>query len=223
MLLTFILNLTAAQAAFRMTLLSSVGSKKLAGQDPSTAADGVLISNGNFNYGLKFSVGLSASWHILAGYEASSYAFDNTENILEGDTGISANSTEIGMRWILFSRTALRFLFNLEDSIGFKVNAASRAVLYKENLKYLSLYYDQIVYLGSTIFGGFKVGYDLPTSGSEITDRQGSKYGIFVTVNTSGWGQFETYFELKNITKYDDQLEYIEKDSNLNISYTVGF
>jgi len=210
-------------AVVRFSLLTSFSSKKLVGEDLITATEGTIVSNANMTYGLKMSYGLSPSWHFLLGHEIRNYAFDNTENIIAGEEAIDANTTEIGMRWIVFSRTALRFLFLMDDSVAFKVDANNKAVLYTENLKYFSIYYDQIVYLGTTIFAGFKIGTDLPTSGNDIIDRTGTKYGVFITLNTTGLGQFEGYFEMKESYKEDDNLSYTENDANLNITYTVGF
>lgn len=221
-IMTF-LTASLSAHAFRMTLLTSFDSKKLTGTDAATQADGNLISNANFNYGLNLSFGFSKNLHLLLGYQSRSYDFDNTENIIEGESAVDANKTEIGLRWILFARTALRFNIVSEDTIGFSVNANNRVELFTENINYLNIYYDQIVYMGGRFFGGFKVGYDIPANGTEIQDRSSTKYGVFVTMNTSGLGQFEGYFEIINTDKSDDNLAYTESDQNFNLNWTVSF
>lgn len=213
---------TNVEAAFRVSLLTSISSKQINAED-SVGEDGTLISNGNFTYGLGFSYGLSQSWHVLLGHESKTYAFDNTEKVIAEDESISVGMSYIGLRWILFTRTSLRFLINSEENIGYEVNSDGKAILYKEGLNYMSLYYDQIVYLGVSLFAGFKVGYEMTSSSTLIEERSASKYGVFMTLNTSGWGQVEAYYEFRNITKSDENLNFVENDANLNLTYTVGF
>lgn len=168
-LLIFLSLTTSAYAGtFRISLAGAVASKKLTGTDPISGDEGVLISNGNFNTGFNLSYSFDPHWHVLLGMENRSYDFDNSDNIISGPTKLDLSATQYGIRWIMFAKTAFRFLYTAQDEAAFIVTDSNQAELYKESISFFTIYWDQLIYSGENILIGFKVGYDVAADATEI-------------------------------------------------------
>lgn len=218
-----IISSSAANAnALRLSLVSSFYSTNLVGEDNTSGTSGKLVSQSNLHYGLKLSYAVSQSFRLEFAHKLSSYDFDNTDDLIIGDTKVDASSTEIGIKWIMFAMTAFRFSIMSEDVVAFELDNSNKAKLFKSKINAFHLHYDQILYLGSSVFAGIKLGYEMGLSGDEISNKQGSSYGAFVILNT-GMGSFEGFYELKNTTKETDSLDFSDEDSIFNIIYTVSF
>jgi hypothetical protein len=218
-----IISSPAANAnALRLSLISSFYSTNLVGEDDASGKSGKLVSQSNLHYGFKLSYAISQSFRLQFAYKLSSYDFDNTDDLITGDTKVNASSTEVGFKWIMFATTAFRLSIVSEDVVAFELNNSNKAKLFKSKINAFHLNYDQILYLGSSVFAGIKLGYEMGLSGDEVTNKQGSNYGAFVILNT-GMGSFEGFYQLKSTTKETDSLDFTDEDSIFNIIYTVSF
>lgn len=212
---------TAIASKLSLGLRAASYSKKIVGVDSTASVDGEIVSNSNINYGFEFEYSLSKSLRLLGSYESRSLKFDNSSDVIEGSTEFESTAMTFGFKWILFSRTALRFLYNIEQATAFKVNSG-KAKIYTEASSYITTYFDQILYLGSSVYSGFRLGFDISSSGNYVSNRSATRYGVFVIMNTF-MGQFESFYEIKNITKESSSLDFTEKDSILNFVYRVRF
>ena len=136
-------------------MTASLLSKNLTGVD-SAGDEGNLVSSTNFHYGLNLRYALSKSWHFLLNYQNKSYSFDNTQEVIEGEEAFTLSQTSTGVRWVIHPRVAFRFLLNVDEQLAFSVNASDLAEVYSENLSYASIFYDQVVFMGRSMFSGFK-------------------------------------------------------------------
>jgi hypothetical protein len=202
-------------------LIGSLYSKKLIGENAVSGVSGEVVSNTNINYGLEFEYSISRSLRFLGSYKSRTVEFDNTDDVITGETIFNTSASSMGLKWILFSRTALRFIYNLEKDLGFKV-VNDKAEIFVENSNYLTVFYDQIIFLGKSIYSGFRLGSDITSSGDRLSDRNATRYGVFITMN-SGMGQLESFFEVKNIAKSSSSLDFTEKDSILHFTYRLIF
>lgn len=196
----------------------SVNSKKLDGTLKATNIEGKLVSSSNFHAGINIAYNLTNSTHLLLDYYGRVIDFDNTNKIIEGDKKFSDASLSVGARWILMKSVAFRLMYTSEKDLAFTVDANNKAVLYSESLGYISVFYDQIIFLTSVIYLGFRAGYDVPSSGDTIIDRSGTRFSLFAKM-----GGFEINYEKKSITKSTEGLDFIETDSAVNILYGVRF
>lgn len=218
MIFTALITFQAKANTVRIGASASLFSDKLVGVSKTTSEEDKLVSNTNFHYGLNFRYALSQSFHMVLNYTNKSIDFDNTQEIIAGEEAFVLTQVEAGVRWIIHPRVAFRILFNADEELAFTVNEDNQAEVFSENLNYLSVYYDQVVFLGGSMFSGFKVGYDLPASGDQITNRTAVKYGVFAVLNS-----FEIHYEIRNKTKETDTLEFTDDESVLNFTYTFRF
>jgi hypothetical protein len=217
----FILFVTHQSFAntFAVGLGGSLSSKKLNGTLDAVGSEGKLISNSNLHLGLNFAYSLTNSFRLLFAYESRQVDFDNTEVIIAGEESFKVDSTKLGVRWITHPRVALRFLITSEKDLAFNINETTNmAEIYSENLTYFSVYYDQVVFLASTMYSGFRLGYDVSSSGSTIEGRSANIFEIFGII-----GALEVNYQIKNITKSNSDLTFAETDSALNALYTLRF
>jgi hypothetical protein len=207
---------------FKLALIGTHTGKSLSARNTTLSSDGTIVSNSNTQYGLGLDIALNVNWQLLLDYSSMPYQFDNSKNLITGAEKFSLSSIGAGLRYILFSRTALRLMLNSFDDLGLDVRSA-QVEIYRESLIQGIIHLDQIVYLGKIIFVGFKVGYGTELSGDKIQNRVSTSYGAFVTYNTGGLGHIESFYELESIKKEDDSLEYVENNSSLSFMYSVKF
>jgi hypothetical protein len=218
---SLLLTQTAYANALRFSLLSSFYSTTLIGESAG-GASGKLVSQANLHYGLKISYAMSQSFRLEFSHKLRSFDFDNTDDLILGDTKVDISATEFGIKWIMFARSAFRFSLVSEELVAFELDNNNKAKLFTDKINALHIHFDQILYLGSSIFAGVKLGYEMGLGGDTITNKQGSSYGAFIILNT-GMGSFEGFYELKNTTKETDDLDFSDEDSIFNIIYTVSF
>ena len=183
-----------------------------------TGEEGKLVSNTNFHYGVHFAYLAGKGFQFLLDYSNKSYSFDNTQEIITGEESFSLTKTSIGMRWIAHPRVALRLHLNFDEDIVFTVDENNQALIEPEKIMYPSIFYDQILFLGGTMYSGFKLGYELGGAGETIKNRTALQYGVFAVLNA-----FEINYMVKNITKENDTLEFTETESALNFIYLFRF
>ena len=217
MLILFIPSFSFAQQ-FRFGFSGSILSDKITGIDNDTGEEGKLVSNTNFHYGIHFAYLMGSGFQILLDYQNKSYDFDNTQEIITGEESFSLTKTSIGMRWIAHPRIALRLHLNFDEDIVFTVDENNQALIEPEKIIYPSIFYDQILFLGGSMYSGFKVGYELGGTGETIKNRTALQYGLFAVLNA-----FEINYMIKNITKENDTLEFTETESALNFIYLFRF
>lgn len=222
-LVTFFILPTISSAA-QLTLKSSVVNRELEATSKETGDDGKLSSTGNIHYGIALEIPLSKSFRTNFGVEQKKFQFDNTDTPepIEGEETIDAVDSFIGIKWIVFSRTALRLDFHYEEDIAFTQNVLGKAELFKEGITYLSVNLDQILYLSAKMYAGFKLGSEILISSNEIESRAETHYGLFLNYNTF-MGAFEFYGEMKNVIKDTKDLEFVQSDLSLHLDLTVRF
>lgn len=190
----------------------------MTGVDKITEEEGKLVSNTNFHYGIHFAYLMGKGLQFQLNYLNKNYSFDNTQEIIEGEETFTLTNTQLGIRWIALSRVAFRLLINVTEDLAFTVNQTNQAVLTQESLVYPTIFYDQIVFLGGTMYSGFKVGADVGGSGETIENRQAIHYGVFAVLNA-----FEVDYTISNITKETEALDFTETESSLQFKYLFRF
>ena len=135
----------AYSSKFVFSLKSSLYSKVLTGVDTDTQTEGEIVSNSNLNFGFQTEYSMSNSLRFLFDYTSRSVSFDNTDNVINGNTDFDTSSMRFGIKWIAFARTAFRFLYTIEQDVGFEV-VNFKAEIFTENSSYLTLYYDQMFF-----------------------------------------------------------------------------
>lgn len=199
-------------------IFASIYSKKLTGTLDSTGTEGKLVSSSDLHYGLDLEYAFSPAFRFIFNYQTGNVDFDNTDNIITGEESFDINSTKLGFRWIIHPRVAFRSLLNLDKELAFDVNGSNQAEVYSESVNYLSVFYDQIVFLGTAFYSGFRLGYDIPASGDTIEDRTGNFFSVFAVI-----GNLEISYNYKKVTKSNNDLTFEEIDSALNFSYGLRF
>jgi hypothetical protein len=202
---------------FKVGLHTSIYSTTLTGSDNSDT-DGKLVSNSNLFYGLNLAYGITKRLHFLLDYTTGTISYDNTKSILNGDSNFQVSKLATGVKFIAFPRVAFRAYFNSDDDLAFKVDETNQASVYSENLNYLSVFYDQIVFMGGAMYSGFKLGYDISTSGTDTTDRTGSTIGLFGVIHG-----LSVDYEIRSITKSNSSLDFEENDTALKLQYLFSF
>ncbi len=219
LIITFIiLSCNSYGAQFGLNLGGQIFSKSLNGTLTGTDTEGKLVSNGNFHYGIKTGFSMTNSIALLIEYNSREVDFDNSNNIISGEEVFKVDSTSVGLRFILMPRVAIRTMYTMEKDLGFELDGNNKAVIYTEDIGYLTIYYDQIVFLSAGMYSGFKLGYDLPASGANNLDRTGTRINLFANIHN-----FETSYELRSFTKNNSTLDFVEKDAVLTISYRLTF
>lgn len=214
--------LPSLSSAARLTLKTSMVNRDLEASSKTTGEEGKLSSVGNFHYGMAIELPLSKSFRTNFGVQQKSFQFNNEDEDIEGESTLETVDSFIGIKWVIFSRTALRLDFHYEEDIAFKQNALQKAELFKEGITYLSANLDQILYLSASVYAGFKLGSEVLISSDEIESRTETHYGLFINYNTF-LGAFEMYAELRNVFKATEELDFTQKDLALNLDYTVRF
>jgi hypothetical protein len=217
-LILFIPVYSYSASNYKFRVGGGLYSKSLTGTQKSTSTEGKLISNSNLVTGLKLNYRYSKSVHFLFNYVSQDFSFDNTDSIIADESSFQVSTINIGARWIMLKRVAFRFMITSADDLAFTVDSNKKAVLYSESLKYLSLFYDQIVFMGSKMYSGFRFGYDLESSGSTISGRSGTMFTLFFNM-----GNFEVSYDLKNHTKENSTMDFVESDNSLNVTYAFSF
>jgi hypothetical protein len=226
----FTSNIFAYKNKLGIGITSSSYSKKIFGKSSTSSTKAKIVSNWNIHSGLELEYSITKYLRVLGSYASRPIEFNNSKSTINRDTSFNTSSMIFGLKWIVFSRTALRFLYNIEKDIGFEV-AAGKTEIYSDNTSYLTVIYDQIIFLGPSIYStfrhrgnsmysGFRLGYDLGINGQRLSNKKVIRYGIFGVLN-SYIGQFEAYFELKNITKDSSNYDFTEEDSILHITYRI--
>ncbi len=203
---------------YRFGFSGALLSKEMTGVDKVTEEEGKLVSNTNFHYGVHFAYMMGNSLQFQMNHLNKNYSFDNTQEIIAGEEAFSITNTQLGFRWIALSRVAFRLLINFAEDLVFTVDSNNQAVLEQESLIYPSVFYDQIVFLGGTMYSGFKVGADIGGSGDTIENRQAVHYGVFAVLNA-----FEINYIVSNITKETESLDFTETESSLQFKYLFRF
>ena len=203
---------------FRFGFSGALISKEMVGVDKVTEEEGKLVSNTNFHYGIHFAYLMGKGFQLLLNQQNKAYSFDNTQEIIAGEDTFVLTNTQFGFRWIALSRVAFRVLLNSGEDLVFTVDENNQAVLEKESLFYPTIFYDQIVFLGGTMYSGFKVGADFGGAGDTIENRQAVHYGVFAVLNS-----FEIDYTISNITKETETLDFTETESSLQFKYLFRF
>jgi hypothetical protein len=222
-LVLFSLLLTSSTFANKLTigLIGSSYSKTISGENAVSGVEEEIVSNTSIHYGLELEYSVTHTLRFIASHVSGSVEFDNSESTTNGETYFDTSVSSAGFKWIVFSRTALRFLYNIEKDIGFNI-VDSKAEIFVENSNYLTVFYDQIVFLGPSMYSGFRIGSDLGSSGDKLSNRTATRYGLFIVIN-SVVGQFEGFFEVKSISKESSSLDFEEKNSVAHLSYRLIF
>ena len=216
-LISLFFSISCYAQVFKVGLQTTIYSTKLTGSD-NLDLEGNLISNSNFFSSLDLAFGITKRLHFLVDYTAGAISFDNTKDVIAGDSEFQVSRVAAGVKFIAFSRVAFRAYFNTYDDLAFEVNESNQAIVYSEKLNYLSLFYDQIVFMGGAMYSGFKLGYDIPTSGTETTDRTGNTVGLFAVIHG-----FTIDYEVKSITKSNSSLDFEENINVLKLKYLFSF
>lgn len=171
-----------AKAMFRADIGVSFNSLELMGSTSSSEVEGNIISNNNLNYffSLKYFLTKQTSMHFK--FSPKSYEFDNTKDVIEGDSKLSTQNTEIGLKFIVHPRVALGLGIKQNDVAAFKVNSSNKAQLLTNKIINPYISYDQIIFLGSSMYSGLFVNYEIPASGDDIENSGQSSYGLFAKV-----------------------------------------
>ena len=214
-----IVNTTYGKA-FRVTPYISLYSTTLIGTDDVLNADGKLVSNSNLLTGLKMSYSLSQAFNLVFDYSTGAVGYDNTQEVISGDDSYTKSKISLGTRWILHPRVVFKFLFNIDEEIGFSIDTANdnKALLVAEPINYFSIYYDQIVFMGGGMYSGFFIGYSPNSSSDTYFARTSTEYGLFFVLQG-----FRASYKIENKTKESDDLKFTEDDSALELSYTFRF
>lgn len=202
--------------------MTALNNRTLEATDKVTGNEGKLEATGNFHYGLNLEFSLSKSFRANIGAWQRSYSFNNEKEIIADEPTIDTTDVYLGFKWIVFSRTALRFDFHFADEVAFTQNTSNQAVLFKEGITFIDVNFDQIVYLTAKFYLGFKLGSELLISSSDIESRSEIHYGAFLNYN-SFLGALEVYLQLKDVTKDTEDLDFVQNDINLNLNYTLRF
>ena len=203
---------------FELGVSAGVLSKTLTGVDDATDTEGKLIANSNLQYGVHTSIPFSAGLRFDLNYYNRKIVFDNTKDVIEGEDTYQADMTNFGIRWIIHPRIGLRFLYNLSKEISFEVNPTDQAVVDVEQVNYVSVHYDQIVFLGGSSYSGFRLGYETNADGENIEDRQGTLASVFAVI-----GGLDLSYNIAQIKKFRGDLSLEENDSFVSAKYTAKF
>ncbi len=147
-----------------------------------------------------------------------SVEFDNSNSVISGENSADITRTSVGARIIIHPRIAFRTYYNIQQDVGFTVNAANEAEIFEETVNYVSLWYDQIVFLGSSYIAGFRLGYEVPASGDQLSDRSATTGVAFFN-----YGMLLLDYSVTNIKKFSDDLTYEETDSRFNVGFGLSF
>ncbi len=214
----FTVSLPSWGQRFSMGANAGIFSKTLIGTDKVTGMDGKLVSNGNLQYGVDLSFSMTNSMQLLLAYTSRSVDFDNSNNIIAGDEKFDMSNTSLGFRWIALRSVAFRLLYTMDKDLGFNLNGSNQAVLYAENIGYVSLFWDQIVFLYNSFYAGFKLGYDVNASAETNEGRQGGRAQLFTVIDG-----LEISYEIKDITKNNASFDFTQKDNILSLGYRLRF
>ena len=217
----FIISPLLANAA-RLTLKTSLNTRALTATSKANGDEGKIEGQGNFHYGLAIESSLSKNFRWGFGGEIKNYSFDNEDDVIAGEERVETIDSYIGFKWIMFSRSALRFDFHYEEDIAFTINGDNEAELFKEGITYIDANFDQILYLSPRFYFGFKVGTELLMSSDELITRDEIHYGLFMNFNTI-IGVIEISGEYKSVKKDIDTLDFEQEDISMFLDYTVRF
>ena len=219
-IILFIFILPSAQAKFNIDLGFGLKSKSLTGVDKLTQVEGKLVGNALMQTRFNILWGLSQKWQLLIDYASTTVDFDNSDNVITGPDSVTLSKTAIGARWIIMPRAAFRFYYSMEQDVAFGLNGSSppQAVLYTETINHIDLWYDQIVFMGGSMYSGFRVGYGLGASGAKTIDRSGTDIALFFV-----WDNWDFSYEFTNFTKSNSELDFVEKDTTIGVKYSLKF
>ncbi len=214
--LIFFYTLTA-YAGLRFGLGASFYSTSLNGVNELNSIDKNIKSQSSFGTEINLNFSLSKRLQLLIDYADGEVVFDDSEVSFSDESKFSYTNASVGFRYIIHPRVAFRAYINSIEDAAFNFEN-DEIDLYKERINYLSVFYDQIVFMGRGMYSGFKLGYDISADGVNTLSRTGHHIVPFMVV----YGLTIEY-KISEYTKANENLDFEQNDKLLTMKYMFSF
>lgn len=208
---------STALAGLRFGLGASFYSTSIAGVNELNSIDQKIKSHSSLGTEINLSFSLSKRLQLLIDYADGEVEFDDSEINFSGEPKFSYTNGSVGFRYIFHPRVAFRFYMNSIEDVAFNFED-NEIDLYKERINFLSVYYDQIVFMGRGMYSGFKLGYDVSADGVNTIGRNGHHIMPFMVI----YG-FTVEYKISEYTKSNEDLDFEQSDRLLTMKYMFSF
>lgn len=149
----------------------------------SSGAHGVIASNNSLTYAFDY---IYTRWRLFApivGLKYTQYKFEDDAGAISGEKAINSESFFYGFQTALTNTKAIQVHFNSYDTVAYKLRNNAIELFY-EKVKFPSIEWHQILYIGRKFVFGAMASYHVNSSSELIRNRGG--YGAELFLNFKG-------------------------------------
>lgn len=197
----------------------SSDSTRIEASSKDGSTESFILSNNNFNFGLKYTWRLSPSFHLVGNYLPKKYDFLDSEGIINNNETIKVNKIELGVKLVVFSWAAIS-LMNINDKDISHQVVNNLIEIQSSSINYMRFIYHQLIFSSGGFLIAADIHYDLDAMTDFIDTRSAQGGRGYIKLHGNAWSM-DIYYGLLRVTKESTGIDFTQKDSYAGLTFSM--